>query len=137
MLQGWPVLGNGNRAAAHATAACSSDDAIATIRSQKGALPYRNFSITVQQFDTRGPLFATFSHTRLETYERAVGEFERRHGVHVQFQYADWNSLQSRLQNAMLARSDVPDMHPVMLAYRRDLVEKLGIDVQLHARPAG
>jgi arabinosaccharide transport system substrate-binding protein len=133
-------------------------------------------------------LFVTFSHTHLETYEKAVGEFERRRGVHVQFQYADWHSLQSRLQNAMLARADVPDMveviegslgfftrgpptdvglldltdairasgldrrlvasrlslwstsgreyalphdvHPVMLAYRRDLVEKLGIDVQ-------
>jgi arabinosaccharide transport system substrate-binding protein len=133
-------------------------------------------------------LFVTFSHTHLETYEKAVGEFERRHGVRVQFQYADWHSLQSRLQNAMLARADVPDMvevlegslgfftrgpptdvglldltdairasgldrrlvasrlslwstngreyalphdvHPVMLAYRRDLVEKLGIDVQ-------
>jgi arabinosaccharide transport system substrate-binding protein len=133
-------------------------------------------------------LFVTFSHTHLETYEKAVGEFERRHGVRVQFQYADWHSLQSRLESAMLAHADVPDMveviagslgfftrgptedvglidltdairksgldrrlvasrfslwstrgreyalphdvHPVMLAYRRDLVEKLGIDVR-------
>jgi arabinosaccharide transport system substrate-binding protein len=132
-------------------------------------------------------LFVTFTHLHQETYERAVGEFEQRHHVDVQFQYASWQSLQSRLENAMLAQADVPDMvevlegslgfftrgptkdvglidltdrvhaadldqrlvesrlgtwsiqgriyalphdvHPVMLAYRRDLVEKLGIDV--------
>jgi arabinosaccharide transport system substrate-binding protein len=133
-------------------------------------------------------LFVTFSRTHLETYEKAAGEFEARHHVKVQFQYADWRSLRSRLENAMLAGADVPDMvevfegslgfltrgpaadvglidltdridaegldrrlvasrfslwstkgriyalphdvHPVMLAYRRDLVERLGIDVR-------
>lgn len=133
-------------------------------------------------------LYVTFSHVHQETYERVVGEFEKRHHVHVQFQYASWQSLQSRLENAMLAGADVPDMvevfegslgfftrgpaadiglldmtdrirssgldrrlvesrfgswstagrvyalphdvHPVMLAYRRDLVEKFGIDVR-------
>jgi arabinosaccharide transport system substrate-binding protein len=133
-------------------------------------------------------LFVTFSHTHLETYEKAAAAFEAEHHVHVQFQYADWRALRSRLENAILAGADVPDMvevfegslgfltrgpaadvglidltdrirseqldqrmvasrfslwstrghvyalphdvHPVMLAYRRDLVEQLGIDVQ-------
>ncbi|HXX65674.1 MAG TPA: extracellular solute-binding protein [Polyangiaceae bacterium] len=133
-------------------------------------------------------LYVTFSHLHQETYEKVVGEFERRHDIHVQFQYSDWHVLQSRLENAMLAGADVPDMvevfegslgfftrgpaadiglldltdkirstgldrrlvqsrfaswstggrvyafphdvHPTMLAYRRDLVERLGIDVK-------
>ena len=133
-------------------------------------------------------LYVTFSRTHLETYEKVAAEFEARHHVNVQFQYANWKSLQSRLENAMLAGADVPDMvevfegslgfltrgpraevgltdltdrirsegldkrlvasrlslwstrgriyalphdvHPVMLAYRRDIVERLGIDVK-------
>jgi arabinosaccharide transport system substrate-binding protein len=132
-------------------------------------------------------LFITFSRVHLETYEKAAAEFEARHHVHVQFQYADYRALQSRLENAMLAGADVPDLvemfegslgfftrgpaadvgltdftdrirsegldqrlvasrfslwstngrvyalphdvHPAMLAYRRDIVERLGIDV--------
>jgi arabinosaccharide transport system substrate-binding protein len=132
-------------------------------------------------------LYVTFSRTHLETYQKVAGEFEAAHHVKVQFQYASWKSLQSRLENAMLAGADVPDMvevfegslgfltrgpaadiglmdltdrirsegldhrlvasrfslwstrgriyglphdvHPVMLAYRRDIVERLGIEV--------
>jgi hypothetical protein len=114
MLQGWPVLGNGNRAAAHATAARSSDDAIATIRSQKAPCRTGVFQSLCSNSARADLLFVTFSHAHLETYEKAVGEFERRYVVHVQFQYADWHSLQSRLQNAMLARADVPDMVEVL-----------------------
>ncbi len=133
-------------------------------------------------------VIATSSDYHYEAYQRAVSEFERRRGVTVEFQFANAVSLQSRLENAMLAGTDVPDMaelvenalgffvrgprediglldltdrvresgldrrlvrsrqllwtsndrlyalphdvHPVMLAYRRDLVEKLGIDVR-------
>jgi arabinosaccharide transport system substrate-binding protein len=131
--------------------------------------------------------FALFAPTHLAAYESVVGQFERRHGLDVGFELVNWESLQTRLQNAMLAGSEVPDMveigegalgfftrgplsdvgfvdltdrieqdgldqslvasrfslwsargrifglphdvHPVVLAYRRDLVEQLGIDV--------
>jgi arabinosaccharide transport system substrate-binding protein len=132
-------------------------------------------------------VFVTLSAYHYEAYQKAIPEFERRHGVKVELQFANATALQSRLQNAMLAGTEVPDMaelvenslsffargprkdiglldltdrlkdsgldqrlvlsrlslwssdgrvyalphdvHPVMLAYRRDLVEKLGIDV--------
>ena len=133
-------------------------------------------------------VLVTFSGEHFETYKKAVPEFERRHGISVDLQFANSTALQSRLENAMLADADVPDLaelietslsffargprqdiplvdltdrlretgldrrivpsrfslwssqgrvyafphdvHPVMLAYRRDLVEKLGIDVR-------
>lgn len=132
-------------------------------------------------------ILVTFTMAHKEAYEKNVAEFERRHGVRVEVQFAHWSSLRSRLQNAILADTDVPDMvemlegslgfftrgplqevglldltsrierehlrermvesrfslwsarghvfglphdvHPAMLAYRRDLVEELGIDV--------
>ena len=133
-------------------------------------------------------VLVTLSAYHYEAYEKAIREFERRRGITVSLQFANATSLQSRLQNAMLADTEVPDMaelvenslsffargprrdiglldltdrirssgldqrlvasrlslwtsngriyalphdvHPVMLAYRRDLVEKLGIDVR-------
>jgi arabinosaccharide transport system substrate-binding protein len=128
------------------------------------------------------------SPSHFEAYKSAIPAFERRHGVRVQVQFAHWSALQSRLESAMLAGADVPDLvellqgslgfftrgpprdvplldltdrvkaegldrrlvasrlsswtggdgriyalpndvHPVMLAYRRDLVAELGIDV--------
>jgi arabinosaccharide transport system substrate-binding protein len=132
-------------------------------------------------------VLVTLSAYHYEAYEKAIREFERQRGITVRLQFANATSLQSRLQNAMLAGTEVPDMaelvenslsffargprqdiglldltdrihdsgldqrlvasrlslwtsngriyalphdvHPVMLAYRRDLVEKLGIDV--------
>ncbi|HMA96161.1 MAG TPA: extracellular solute-binding protein, partial [Polyangiaceae bacterium] len=132
-------------------------------------------------------ILVTFTAPHQEAYRKAIPEFEKAHGVKVEVQLAQWESLQTRLQNAMLADTDVPDMvemlegslgffargpqkdiglldltarideehlrtrmvesrfslwsargrilglphdvHPVMLAYRRDLVEQLGIDV--------
>ncbi len=129
----------------------------------------------------------TFSSAHYDAYRRAIPEFERAHHATVQVQLANWGALQSRLQNAVLAGTDVPDLvevyqgslgfftrgpiediglvdltprlvrdglmdrlvasrfslwtardriyavphdvHPVMLAYRRDLVLGLGIDV--------
>ncbi|MGA3121582.1 MAG: extracellular solute-binding protein [Polyangiaceae bacterium] len=133
-------------------------------------------------------LIVANSPSHFEAYKNAVPRFERKHGVHVEVQFAHWTALQSRLESAMLAGADVPDLvellegslgfftrgpredvglldladrveaegfdrrlvasrlsswstvdgriyalpndvHPVMLAYRRDLVAQLGIDV--------
>jgi arabinosaccharide transport system substrate-binding protein len=132
-------------------------------------------------------VFVTHTEAHFDAYRKAIPRFEREHGVKVQLQFANWASLQARLQNAILAGTEVPDLaevfegslgfftrgpmedfglldltdrlradgldkrlvqsrftlwsargrvfalphdvHPVMLAYRRDLVEKLGIDV--------
>jgi arabinosaccharide transport system substrate-binding protein len=132
-------------------------------------------------------VLVTLSAYHYEAYQKAIRDFERSRGITVRLQYANATSLQSRLQNAMLAGTEVPDMaelvenslsffargprrdiglldlterleksgldkrlvasrlslwssegrvyalphdvHPVMLAYRRDLVENLGIDV--------
>jgi arabinosaccharide transport system substrate-binding protein len=129
----------------------------------------------------------THTEAHFEAYRKAIPQFERQHGVKVQLQFTNWASLQSRLQNAVLAGTEVPDLaevfegsigyftrgpvedfgvmdltdrlragglydrmvqsrfslwsargriyalphdvHPVMLAYRRDLIEQLGIDV--------
>jgi arabinosaccharide transport system substrate-binding protein len=129
----------------------------------------------------------THTEAHFEAYRKAIPRFEREHGVKVQLQFTNWASLQARLQNAILAGTEVPDLaevfegslgfftrgpvadfgvldltdrlrrdgldhrlvesrfslwsargrvyalphdvHPVMLAYRRDIVEELGIDV--------
>lgn len=131
--------------------------------------------------------FALFAPNHLPAYSRVTPAFERKHGLRVTFQRVPQRALQTRLQNAMLAGTDVPDIvelpegaltfftrgpledvgfldlterleregyrrrlvesrlslwssrgrvfalphdvHPVMLAYRADLVEALGIDV--------
>jgi arabinosaccharide transport system substrate-binding protein len=133
-------------------------------------------------------ILATFSKEHGAAYTPAVRAFEKEHGVRIQIQVVSQRALQSRLQSAMQAGADVPDMvevlygtmgfftrgpledvrfvdlservrqtgldrslvtsrfgiwssrghlfalphdvHPVMLAYRRDLVEQLGIDVK-------
>jgi arabinosaccharide transport system substrate-binding protein len=129
----------------------------------------------------------THTEAHFESYRRAIPQFEREHNVKVQLQFTNWASLQTRLQNAVLAGTETPDLaevfegslgfftrgpvedfglmdltdrlhadglydrmvesrfslwsargriyalphdvHPVMLAYRKDLIEKLGIDV--------
>lgn len=120
-------------------------------------------------------------------YEAALPAFEREHGVDVQVQFVNYRSLESRMQNAILSGSEIPDLtelpfgtlgfftrgphedigfedltdrveqeklserlvhsrfagwtargriyglphdvHPVMLTYRADVIEELGIDV--------
>jgi arabinosaccharide transport system substrate-binding protein len=132
-------------------------------------------------------IFATFAPPHLDSYRRALPAFERRHGARVSIQLVTQRALETRLQNALLAGTEVPDMveimegglgfftkgpledvgfvdltervarddlrrkmvesrfslwssrgrvfalphdvHPVMLLYRADLVEALGIDV--------
>ena len=131
-------------------------------------------------------VMVTFTEAHFKEYQRAIPRFEKKHQVNVELQFADWGSLQRRLQNAMLAGVDVPDVvemmesslgfftrgpekdfgfldlterveaenlrqrmvssrfalwmargriygiphdvHPMMLAYRRDIIEKLGIN---------
>jgi arabinosaccharide transport system substrate-binding protein len=133
-------------------------------------------------------VLVTFTDSHYQAYRRAVPAFERAHGVTVQIEFTNWTPLRSRLQNAVLAGTEVPDLaevvegslgfftrgpardigvldltdrlraeglsdrlvpsrlalwsardrvyalphdaHPVMLAYRRDLIEALGIDVR-------
>jgi arabinosaccharide transport system substrate-binding protein len=132
-------------------------------------------------------VLATFAANHLESYRTITPAFERKYGVKVALQLVQRRALQTRLQNAMLAGSAVPDLveigendiafftrgpltdigfldlterlvaeglrsrlveerlslwqarrrvfalphdvHPVMLAYRADLVLELGIDV--------
>jgi arabinosaccharide transport system substrate-binding protein len=144
--------------------------------------------VTSRRHEARPDLvIVTHTEAQFDAYRKAIPRFERDHGVKVQLQFANWASLQARLQNAILAGSEVPDLsevfagslgfftrgpaedfglldltdrmradgldqrlvqsrlslwstrgrvyalphdvHPVMLAYRRDLVEALGIDV--------
>jgi arabinosaccharide transport system substrate-binding protein len=132
-------------------------------------------------------VIATFASTHYQAYKDALPKFEQQHGVTVEVQQVDFQSLESRLQSAIVANTEVPDLaeisegtlgfftrgpekdfgfmdltdlvkrdgldhrvvearyapwtvrgrvyalphdvHPVMMAYRRDLVEELGIDV--------
>ena len=133
-------------------------------------------------------VMVTFTPAHFAEYQRAIPRFEREHNLRVELQFADWASLQRRLQNAMLAGVDVPDVvemmesslgfftrgpekdfgfldlterlerdglderivssrfalwmargkiygvphdvHPIMLAYRTDIVQELGINVE-------
>ncbi len=137
--------------------------------------------------DTKPDLvFATFAVNHLEAYRDVVPAFEQKHGVRVSVELVHQRALQTRLQNAMLAHTPVPDMveigagdiafftrgpledvgfvdlterlereglkkrlvesrlslwssrghvfalphdvHPVMLAYRADLLDQAGVD---------
>jgi arabinosaccharide transport system substrate-binding protein len=132
-------------------------------------------------------VLATFSAYHAKVYRSALPRFEKEHGVRVEVQQLDFRSFEARLQSAIVANTDVPDLaelpeyslgfftrgpeedfglldltervqregldhavvearyaswttrghvyalphdvHPTMLAYRKDLVEQLGIDV--------
>lgn len=133
-------------------------------------------------------VIATFAANHRQAYLDALPKFEKQHGVTVEVQQIDFQSLEARLQSAIVANTEVPDLveisegtlgfftrgpkedhgfmdltelvkrdgldhrvvetryapwstrgriyalphdvHPVMLAYRRDIVEdELGIDV--------
>jgi ABC-type glycerol-3-phosphate transport system substrate-binding protein len=55
-------------------------------------------------------VMVTHTEAQFDAYRKAIPRFEREHGVTVQVQYSNWASLQTRLQNAMLAGTDVPDL---------------------------
>jgi arabinosaccharide transport system substrate-binding protein len=135
-----------------------------------------------------GLVLALSAPNHVIAYRKVAEKFEREHGVGVALQLVNARALTTRLQNAMLAGTEVPDLaelpfdamrffgrgrlndigfldlterlkaegyrdrlvearlsvwstrghvfalphdvHPVMLAYRADLVEQLGIDVE-------
>jgi len=53
---------------------------------------------------------ATFTKEHAEAYAEPIAEFERRRGVRVHVEVVDQRALQSRLQSALQAGADVPDM---------------------------
>ncbi len=55
-------------------------------------------------------IFTTFTPLHAEAYRKLAPEFERAHGVHVSIQLVHQQGLTSRLQNALLAGTAVPDM---------------------------
>jgi arabinosaccharide transport system substrate-binding protein len=55
-------------------------------------------------------IFTTFTPVHAEAYRRLAPEFERAHGVRVSIQLVHQQGLTSRLQNALLAGTAVPDM---------------------------
>jgi arabinosaccharide transport system substrate-binding protein len=133
-------------------------------------------------------IMAIFAAPHLESYKRLTPAFEKKHGVKVSLQLVNIQALKTRLQNALLAGAEVPDLveivegsmgyftrgplkdvgfvdlterlereglrdkfvesrfslwsargrvfgmphdvHPVMLIYRSDIVESLGVDVE-------
>jgi len=145
------------------------------------------FALTHRSARPADLVLATFSRQHYDAYVAALPKFEQEHHVKVNVQRIDFQSLEARLQSAIVANTDVPDLteisegtlgfftrgpesdfgfadltdlvkkdgldhrvlesrfapwttrgrvyalphdvHPVMLAYRRDLIEQLGIDV--------
>jgi len=53
---------------------------------------------------------AIFAPNHVESYQKAIDAFERRRGVKVSLQLVHNRALQTRLQNAMLAGTEVPDL---------------------------
>lgn len=54
--------------------------------------------------------FAIFAPNHVESYQKAIDAFERQRGVKVSLQLVHNRALQTRLQNAMLAGTEVPDL---------------------------
>ena len=80
---------------------------------------------TARRHDERPDLvIVTYSDAHYDAYRKAIPRFEREHGVKVQLQQVHWASLQSRLQNSMLAGHRDPGP-------RRDVRGLAGL---LHAR---
>jgi arabinosaccharide transport system substrate-binding protein len=133
-------------------------------------------------------VLAVFAEQHYSAYLQVIPEFEREHGVKVDVQLVDLQSLEARLESAIVSNTRIADLneisegslgfftrgpqedfgfldltdlvkkegldhrvvearyvpwtargrvyalphdvHPVMLAYRRDLIEQLGIDVR-------
>ncbi len=55
-------------------------------------------------------VMATFAPNHIEAYKAAIPSFEREQDVSVSLQLVHSRALQTRLQNAMLAGTDVPDL---------------------------
>jgi arabinosaccharide transport system substrate-binding protein len=55
-------------------------------------------------------VLATFAANHVEAYQDILPAFERKHGVKVSIQLVHQRALQTRLQNALLAGTPVPDL---------------------------
>ncbi|TVR52172.1 MAG: extracellular solute-binding protein [Puniceicoccaceae bacterium] len=75
-------------------------------------------------------IFATFAQNHYEVYREVIPEFEKKHGVRVQLQLVSIRALQSRLQSALLAGTDVPDLvelvNPSMGYFTQGPLEDVG-----------
>jgi len=75
-------------------------------------------------------VIVTHTEAQFDAYRKAIPRFERDHGVKVQLQFANWASLQARLQNAILAGTEVPDLSEVFAGslgfFTRGPVEDMG-----------
>jgi len=58
-------------------------------------------------------VLVTFTQSHYDAYRRAIPAFERAHNVSVQVEFTNWTPLRSRLQNAILAGTEVPDLAEV------------------------
>ncbi len=66
---------------------------------------------TARRHDERPDLvIVTHTDAHYDAYRKAIPRFEREHGVKVQLQLVNWASLQARLQNAILAGTEMPDL---------------------------
>jgi arabinosaccharide transport system substrate-binding protein len=76
-------------------------------------------------------VLATFGASHHENYLRVIPEFERLHGVRVQVQLVNKRALQSRLQSALLAGVEVPDLvelsNPSIGYFTRGRLEDVGL----------
>src|SRR5688500_1760426 len=59
-------------------------------------------------------VFATFVKEQADAYRPAIEKFEKQHNVKVQVQVVDQAALQGRLQAALQAGADAPDMVELM-----------------------
>lgn len=55
-------------------------------------------------------VFAIFAPNHVESYEELIPRFEAKHGVDIRLQLVHQRALETRLQNAMLAGTPVPDI---------------------------
>ncbi len=67
--------------------------------------------VTRQRPEARPDLvLTTFTSLHSEAYKKAIPEFERAHGVRVSIQLVHQQGLTARLQNALMAGTEVPDL---------------------------
>jgi arabinosaccharide transport system substrate-binding protein len=59
-------------------------------------------------------VYATFSKEHAEIYRNALPAFEKANNCHIQIQLVDQRALQNRLESAMEAGADVPDMVEIL-----------------------
>jgi arabinosaccharide transport system substrate-binding protein len=75
-------------------------------------------------------IFVVFAPAHYDAYKKVIPEFEQAHGVKVQLQQVPQRSLQTRLQAALLAGTEVPDlveiMNPFMGAFMKGPLEDVG-----------